>query len=222
MRRVIIGAMRTALICFVLTLAAPTAASAQTADPLQRAADAYAAFELDLSAITGAQTTSAESMDAVLLNAAQHDPAELSRGWIAYAALVAAQSPAFVRGVQSRVQAAGRAPVLSQLMRDTTYARRRPPGAAEALHLVLDTMSADAARLSVAADRYDRLSDQMQSNPTFAGADDAHRADRDQRLLACGSSAGTGARGRATPAHRPAWRNAACGCDGVWRRAFLG
>ncbi len=181
-RRAIIMAMRTALLCFVLTLAASSAAFAQTTDPLQRAGDAYASFELDLSAITAAEINSADSMDAALLNAARHDPAALSRGWIAYAALTAAQSPAFVHGVQSRVRAAGRAPVLRQFMRDTTYARRRPPGAAEAVRLMLDTLSADAARLSVAADRYDRLSDQMQSNAPFAGADDAQRAARDQRL----------------------------------------
>jgi hypothetical protein len=183
-RRAIIIAMRTALLCFVLTLAAASAAFGQTADPLQRAADAYASFELDVGAITAAQMDSYDRMDAALLSAARHDSAELSRGWIAYAALTAAQSPAFVHGVQSRVRAAGRAPVLQQFMRDTTYARRRPPGAAEALRLMLDTLSADAVRLSVAADRYDRLSDAMQSNSPFGGASDAQRAARDQRLRA--------------------------------------
>ncbi|MFT3727558.1 MAG: hypothetical protein QM759_07035 [Terricaulis sp.] len=174
--------MRPSLVCFVLTLAISATASAEPTDPLERAAEAYASFETDISAITAAQVSDADTMDGVLTSAARHDPADLSRGWIAYAALAATQSPTFVRGVQARVRAAGRAPVLRQLMRDATYARRRPGGSAEAIGMVLATMSADAARLTAAADRYDRLSDQLQLNAPFASPDDAHRADRDQRL----------------------------------------
>lgn len=180
--------MRLALLCFVLTLAVSGGAAAQTADPLQRVADDYAAFQLDLGAITAAQVSSADTMDGVLVSAARHDPAALSRGWIAYAALTAAQSPTFVHGLQARVRAAGRAPVLRQLMRDNTYARRRPTGASEALQLMLATMSADAARLSVAADRYDALSNQLQSSATFASPDDTQRAARDQRLRSAQAS----------------------------------
>jgi hypothetical protein len=179
--------MRLVPLCFVLTLALSGAAKAQHADPLQQAANAYASFEIDLSSITATQVGNADSMDGVLIGAARHDPAQLSRGWIAYAALTAAQSPAFVHGVQARVHAASRAAVLRQLLRDDTYARRRPAGSAEALHLVLDTMSADTGRLAVAADRYDQLSDQLQRTAPFASPDGAHRVDRDQRLHAAAS-----------------------------------
>jgi hypothetical protein len=174
--------MRSALVCLVLTLAPASAASAQQPDPLQQAGDAYAAFEIDLSAIAGARVSSPDGMDEVLLSAARRNPAALSRGWLAYAALTAAQSPAFVHGLQARVHAAGRAPVLRQLLRDGAYARRRPAGAQEAVQLVLSTMSADAARLSAAGDQYDRLSDQLQLNAPFAAPDDARRSARDQRL----------------------------------------
>ena len=103
--------MRSAALCFVLTLALWGAAAAQQAEPLQQAAEAYASFETDLSNITATQVGSADSMDGVLTSAARHDPTQLSRGWIAYAALTAAQSPAFVHGVQARVRAASRAAV---------------------------------------------------------------------------------------------------------------
>jgi hypothetical protein len=143
---------------------------------------AYAGFETDLSAVSAARVDSADALDGVLLALARHDPAALSRGWRAYAALTAAQSPAFVHGLQMRARAAGRAAVLRQLIRDPTYARRRPAGANEAIALMLATMSADASRLSVAADRYDGFADEWGRSAPFAAPDDSQRSARDQRL----------------------------------------
>ncbi|MEQ1493148.1 MAG: hypothetical protein ABL932_21620, partial [Terricaulis sp.] len=78
-------------------------------------------------------------------------------GWLAYGALTAAQSPAWVNGVRARVRAAGRPAVLRQLRRDWTYARRRPLGATEAEQLVLRAFAADNARLNAAAVRFEAL-----------------------------------------------------------------
>jgi hypothetical protein len=153
-------------------------------DPLARAVQAYAGFETDLSAVSAAQVSSADALDQVLLAVARHDPAALSRGWRAYAALTAAQAPAFVHGLQLRVRAAGRGAVLRQLIRDPTYARRRPAGASDAIALMLTTMSADAARLAVAADRYDGFADQWRQTAPFGALDDSRRQARDQRLHA--------------------------------------
>jgi hypothetical protein len=174
--------MRATLFCFVLTLMFAPAAAAEVVDPLEQALDAYAAFELDVSAMSAAQISSPDALDGVLSSAARHDPAALSRGWIAYGALAAAQAPAFVHGLEARVRAAGRAAVLRQLSRDTTYARRRPAGSAQAIALVITTLSGDAQRLAHAADRYDEISGQLELNPAFAAGDPAQRATRDQRL----------------------------------------
>jgi hypothetical protein len=144
---------RFALIALLLIA---TPAKAQT-NPLHEALDAYALYQNDVSVLLDARIDSAEALDAALARMARHDPGAVSRGWIAYNATAAAQSPAFVRGVQSRVRAAGRAAVIRQLVRDITYARRRPPGDAEATQLILAAVEADTARMDLAAAGYEAL-----------------------------------------------------------------
>jgi hypothetical protein len=115
--------------------------------------------------------------------AARHDPSRVSRGWIAYGALTAAQSPAFVAGVRSRVSAAGRAPVLRQLRRDPTYARRRPPGSAEAIQLILSASAADGARMIAGGHRYEGIG-QMLDQGLWPASASADRESRHARLRA--------------------------------------
>lgn len=143
-----------ALVILVFAFAAPARAQNAVEDALQ----GYALYQADLTTLLNANIDSAAAMDQALERAAGHDPARVTRGWIAYGALTAAQSPAFVAGVRSRVRAASRAAVLRQLTRDPTYARRRPPGASEALQLTLNTLTADAARFGEAAQRYEAFS----------------------------------------------------------------
>lgn len=133
------------------------AASARAEEPLHRALDAYALYQTDITAMLDADIPDAAALDAELARAARHDPARLARGWIAYGALTAAQSPAWVSGVRSRVRSAGRAAVLRQLRRDMTYARRRPPGGEEATQLILRAAAADNARMNALAIRFEGL-----------------------------------------------------------------
>jgi len=116
---------------------------------------------------------------AALERVARHERIALARGFVAYGALTAAQAPAFVAGVQSRVRAAGRAAVIRQLSSDVTYARRRPPGASEAVAAVLNMAVSDRARLNRIADYYEGVGRQLQAlhwPPRSAG-------DRDARTL---------------------------------------
>ncbi|HYD71852.1 MAG TPA: hypothetical protein VEF55_01845 [Candidatus Binatia bacterium] len=161
-----------------LFLAAP--AAAQT-NPVPTALDAYALYQNDVSILSDAQIDSAEALGAALERMARHDPAAVSRGWIAYNATVAAQSPAFVRGVQSRVSAAGRAAVVRQLVRDMSYARRRPPGDAEATQLIVAAVEADTARLDLAAGRYEAMGRDLDMSGWAAVED---RSARHTRLTA--------------------------------------
>ncbi len=148
------------LATLALALAAAEPALAQT-DPVHEAVEAYALYQSDVTALIEADIDSAAAMDAALSLAARHDPAQVARGWIAYGGLTAAQSPAFVAGVRSRVRAAGRAPVIRQLRRDMTYARRRPPGSNEAIQLVLSASAADGARMVAAGHRYRGIGEAM-------------------------------------------------------------
>jgi len=165
-----------ALIFSALALALTGTTTPADAQALNDALQNYAAFESDVSALMDAEITSPAIMNDALDRAARHDSRALVSGWIAYGAVTAAQSPAFVVGVRNRVRAAGRPAVLRQLLRDTTYARRRPPGATEAVQLTLNTLTADGARLDAAAQRFQVFGDTERGN-----AWNASEAERDAR-----------------------------------------
>lgn len=131
--------------------------AARAQEPLHQALDAYALYQTDITALLDADISDTAALDAALDRTAHHDPARLMEGWLAYGALTAAQSPAWVNGVRSRVRAAGRSAVLRQLRRDMSYARRRPPGADEATQIVLRAMAADNARMNALAVRFEGL-----------------------------------------------------------------
>lgn len=180
--------MRLALTLAVFLICA-SSATAQDVDPLHTALDPYAAYQTGVSASMDADITSAGAMDASLMRAAQYDPAQLARGRLAYAALTASQSAAFVAGVQSRVRAAGRAAVLRQLQRDPTYARRRPPGTADASALVLASTAADVARLRAASAHYETIGNSIGAAPWNMPLDPTHREARDAQLRALAGQA---------------------------------
>jgi hypothetical protein len=142
-----------AALCFAFA----ATARAQAADPLYDAVDAYARYQTGVSVSLDAHITSPAAVDDALNRAAAFDAEQLTRGRMAYLALTAAQSPAFVHGVQARVHAASRAAVIRQLVRDPTYARRRPAGASEALDLILLGSAADSARLAFGAAHYEEI-----------------------------------------------------------------
>jgi hypothetical protein len=170
--------IRAALLAAVFLCAAP--AEAETP---QEVAGAYALLQQDVTDLLDADISSAEALDLALERAARHDPARVSRGWIAYGALTAAQSPAFVAGVRSRVRAAGRAPVIRQLRRDLAYARRRPPGSAEAVQLTLSASAADGARMIAGGHRYEGIGQMLDQGRWPAPASN-DREGRHNRLRA--------------------------------------
>ncbi|MBI3438949.1 MAG: hypothetical protein HY054_09975 [Proteobacteria bacterium] len=180
--------MRLALASALFAISAALA-GAQQVTPLYAALDPYAAYQLGVSASMDANISSASAMDASLMRAAQYDPTQLARGRLAYAAITAAQSPAFIAGIQARVRAAGRAAVLRQLQRDPTYARRRPPGAVEASALVLSSMAADVARLRAAATHYESIGNSIGGAAWNTPLDPAHRQVRDEQLHALAAQA---------------------------------
>lgn len=146
--------------CWLMRLIALAAAfclwasGAHAQEPLHRALEGYALYQTDMTSMLDADIPDSAALDAALDRTARHDPERLTQGWLAYGALTAAQSPAWVNGVRSRVRAAGRPAVLRQLRRDWTYARRRPPGADEAVQLVLRAFASDNARMNALGVRF--------------------------------------------------------------------
>ena len=101
-----------------------------------QAASIYVAFMREAAAIE-AGFTSAEAIQAAIRRGAAYEPAQLSRGMIAYGSILALQSPEFVQGVRSHA--------------DPAYAATLP-GAEAAAGLIIDTIGRDSAAMLAIAD----------------------------------------------------------------------
>jgi hypothetical protein len=167
-----------------LLAALALAAAPASAEPLYDAVDAYVLYQSDITDMLTVSVTDETHIDQALILAARHDPQRVANGWIAYGALTAAQSPAFVNGVRSRVRSAGRAPVIRQLRRDMAYARNRPPGSAEAIQLILASTAADTTRMTAAGHRYSGIGDAYASLTLHADSSARDRRNANMRALA--------------------------------------
>jgi hypothetical protein len=146
--------MRT-LFAALASLAFFCAGSAR-ADDVHDALEAYALYQNDVSALLESDIASAADVDAALARLQRHNTARVSRGWIAYGALTAAQSPAFAAGIERSVRESGRTPLLNQ-WRDNVYSVRPDTrGSDQAIQLILNAANADGARVEMVGARYDR------------------------------------------------------------------
>jgi hypothetical protein len=69
-------------------------------EPLGKAAEAYAAFQSDVTALKAMTPKNVEDSEAALTRIASQNPAQVARGWIAYGALTAARTPSFAAEVR--------------------------------------------------------------------------------------------------------------------------
>jgi len=115
------------------------------------AASIYVAFIRDVGTIQ-AGFPDAESIQAAMRRGAAYDPATLSRGMIAYASILALQSPEFVAGVRTYADdPQQRAEVVANIVRNPAYAANLP-GAEAAAGLIIATLGKDIAALTVVAE----------------------------------------------------------------------
>ena len=99
------------------------------------AAAIYLAYMNDTAAI-GSAFEDGSAVRGSLLRASAYEPVQLSRGMVAYAAVVALQSPEFVNGVRGlAADPAARDQILRQLVADPAYAVQLP-GAPQAAGLI--------------------------------------------------------------------------------------
>ena len=109
-------------------------------------ASAYRTYVSRAAAITPAFADGA-SVQQALMSSAALEPKQLLRGAIAYAALVAMQSPQFVAGVRTyAVDPTGRRELAQKLLADPNYAQVLP-SAASAAGLISATLAADGTRV---------------------------------------------------------------------------
>lgn len=147
-----------------------------------QAASIYVAFMRDAATIE-AGFSSAESIQAAIRKGASYEPAQLSRGLIAYGSILALQSPEFVQGVRTfAVDPAVRQEMVARIIADPAYAATLP-GADAAAGLIVDAIGRDAATMLTIADAVE------EDAYTIQGRGDPRRrwatvpvADRDVRL----------------------------------------
>lgn len=136
--------------------------------PLVQEAGRYALYQDDVGALEATPFASLEDIDHGLEVVASHDPEHLSRAWMAYAALVAAQSPAFVDGVRQTSDYYGRDAMIAGLRNDPAYAGQMN-GADTARQAILTAVSSDVTRLRQVSATVKDQAYSLQSND-WAGA----------------------------------------------------
>ncbi|HTI67529.1 MAG TPA: hypothetical protein VL460_08320 [Caulobacteraceae bacterium] len=130
----------------VLPPAAPPPPPVALSGSVLEAAGAYRLYIRRAAEISPA-FANGDAVEQSLVAAASYEPKQFLRGAIAYAALVALQSPQFVAGVRTfAVDPAGRADLAAKLMADPYYAAALPSSAAAAT-LVSATLHADADKV---------------------------------------------------------------------------
>lgn len=152
-------------------------------DGVTQAASIYLAYLREASTIQPGGFESAEAVQAALRKGTAYDPEQLSRGLIAYGAVLALQSPEFVAGVrQYAVDPAQRQQIVAQIVADPAYAATFP-GADAAAGLITSAISKDALQVRVIGEaiEQDAYTVQARADPRRSWAI-AHIQNREERL----------------------------------------
>ena len=147
-----------------------------------QAASIYLAFMREAATIEAGFPT-AESIQEAIRKGASYEPAQLSRGLIAYGSILALQSPEFVAGVRTYAfDPAIRQDMVGRIIADPAYAATLP-GADAAAGLIVDAIGHDSATMMAIANAVeeDAYTIQGRSDPRRRWAT-VHIADRDARL----------------------------------------
>ncbi len=157
----------------VLAFAAMSGVSAESlAQPrdaaLERAAADYVRFREDIATIEATPFNSAETTREAHRRLSAHSAQNLSAGWVAYAALVAADTPAFREALEEEVASkkkknglAGADAFFAKLAADPAYPRQLE-GADEAMSRVLAMTMQDTARFTTLGEAFKEQAYAMQ------------------------------------------------------------
>lgn len=135
---------------------APVAPPAGPTGPeaLAKALGAYAGFQSDVTTLRDSpRPKTAAEVEKSLDKVASHNAGALARGWIAYGATVAAQSPKFVEEMKKVAAAHGQAKAVTWFSTIPYYAKSLQ-GGDEATRYVLAAAAADADRIDTVGDKY--------------------------------------------------------------------
>ncbi len=119
-------------------------------DPLTDAAALYATYHVEVTDVQERGFSSATDIDQSLTSLGGHNPDQLTEGWLAYSALIAAQNIEFRDSVLGTESFYGREVLIGGLRNDIRYARTLNGGNA-AVSVSLSALEADERRLINAA-----------------------------------------------------------------------
>jgi hypothetical protein len=148
-----------------------------------QAASIYVAFLREAQTIQPGGFSDAEAIQAAIRKGSAYEPAQLSRGLIAYGSIIALQSPEFVAGVrQFAVDPTQRQEMVARIVADPAYAATLP-GADYAAGLISATIGKDALAMRSIAEaiEQDAYTIQARSDPRRRWAT-AHIQNREVRL----------------------------------------
>ncbi|MEP1143189.1 MAG: hypothetical protein ABJH52_05680 [Henriciella sp.] len=128
----------------------PVSVTVQKNDPLANAAALYATYQGEVTDVKSNGFASAGDIENSLNNLGGHNPEQLTQGWMAYSALVAAQNPEFRAAVRDIEGYYGREMLMTGMQNDVRYARTLGGGNA-AVNQALSAVNADSRRLAGAA-----------------------------------------------------------------------
>ncbi|KCZ46793.1 hypothetical protein [Hyphomonas pacifica] len=134
----------------VIALGLATSASAQEGDPISDSAAIYGTYQSEVTEVKEKPFSSAGDIDNALTSLGGHNPDQLSKGWIAYSALIASQDPEYRAAVRDIEGFYGRDALLTGLQNDVRYARQLS-GGDNAVSSALSATEADSQRITSAA-----------------------------------------------------------------------
>ena len=153
-------------------------------DSVAQSAAVYLTFTRDMATIRGG-FASPGAVQSALRRGASYDADQISRGLVAYASILALQSPEFVSGVrQAGAEPSVRRQIIDRIVANPEYASTLP-GAEAAASLVMSVLEADIVALSSAADSVESDAYNIQyTGDQRNGWGRATPADREGRLQA--------------------------------------
>lgn len=161
-------------------LAARTPPAISLNEGVARDAAIYLAFAREIATLRGG-FDSPEAIQAALRKGSAYDPGQISRGMVAYASIIALQSPDFVAGVnQYGVNPAGRQKMIADIVADPRTASYLP-GADVAAGLIMAALDVDIDALTAAANSVENDAYAIQADGRRSWAI-AHITDREGRL----------------------------------------
>ncbi|MAN46924.1 MAG: hypothetical protein CMF04_12105 [Hyphomonas sp.] len=134
----------------MIALGLATGASAQEGDPISDSAAVYGTYQSEVTEVKEKPFSSAGDIDNALTSLGGHNPDQLSKGWIAYSALIASQDPEYRAAVRDIEGFYGRDALLTGLQNDVRYARQLS-GGDNAVSSALSATEADSQRITSAA-----------------------------------------------------------------------